>query len=204
MNLHEILWRNENQVLTPELIAGILHGAFMVEDQPLINSIGGPGTNSIGGLFPEPGQVVFTIERLSDRLDELIPMHQAQWDEIEPIREGLKPNYQGMIDAEKAGRYVLFTARKDGVLIGNTSCYLYQSMHTQKLVAKEDTMYLVPSARKGMTAIKFFKYCEERLIAAGAQEITISVKTTNDAHKLWERQGYQWTDRVLSKMIEAK
>ena len=38
MSLHQILWRNQGQVLTPELIVGVLHGAELAESEPLTAS----------------------------------------------------------------------------------------------------------------------------------------------------------------------
>lgn len=201
-NLHDILWRNEMQVLTPELIIGIEYGASTAAGTPIGNRK--PLIDSLGEFVGKAGAVSFHVERLADCLEEVRLQHADQWDEIEPIRTGLNPDYERQIEMERTGAYVLFTARdSEGVLVGNTSCYLFKSIHTQRLIAKEDTMYLVPVVRKGMLAVKFFRYCEEQLIRAGAMEITVSVKTTNEAHKLWERQGYLWTDRVLTKIIEA-
>lgn len=198
MNLYEILWRNSGQVLTPELIVGILHGAAApaTEDNTLLSKLG-PSEQKCG-------DVTFQIELLADCLDEVKQHHIDQWNEVERARQDLNPDYDTVLRKEREGFYLLFTARKDGKLVGNTGCYLYKSMHNQKLAAKEDTMYLAPEARKGFTAVRFFKYCEKQLLRTGVEEITISVKTTNSVYKLWERQGYEWTDRVYTKTFEVK
>jgi len=192
----QALWRNQGQVLTPEMIHGLV----------VCSTPAPPPDLWVKARFPvEPEDsngIVFDVERLASVLPEVSKHHVDQWNEVEGLREELRPNYDYMLDAERNGRYVLFTARRDGVLIGNTSCYLYDSLHTGKRAAKEDTMYVVPSERRGMMAVRFFRYCERQLVAFGAREITVQVKTTNRAHKLWERQGYQFTDRVLSKLIE--
>lgn len=196
MNIHDILWSNQGQRLTPELIVGILHGATTQPDNALINTIGDEKEEYNG--------VTFQVERLADCFDEVVAQHQAQWDEVEKVREDLNPDYEGVLARERAGTYVLFTARKDGELVGNTGCYLFRSMHNQDLSAKEDTMYLAPEVRKGRTAIKFFRYCESQLRRTGVEEITVQVKTTNKAYMLWEREGYTWTDRVLTKTFGSE
>jgi hypothetical protein len=197
--LAEILWRNHGQVLTPELIAGVLHAATPPPPETLDHSIAarlGPTPASYKGA-------TFQIERLRDAFDEVSAQHLAQWDEVEPARTGFNPNYEYAFGAEDAGRYVLFTARRDNVLIGNVGCYLYNSLHTQKLAAKEDVLYLVPEERKGYLAVKFFRYCEDVLVnMLAVKEVTISVKTTNEVYRLWERQGYKFTDRVLTRTFE--
>lgn len=192
----QALWRNQGQVLTPELIHGLAVCSAPVLEAP-------QDVVSMGNILSNQyGSVVFQVERLADILDEVSEHHKKQWDEIETHREGLNPNYEYMIDAEKQGRYVLFTARKQRRLIGNTGCYVYESLHTKKLSAKEDTMYIVPEERKGMFAVHFFKYCEAALKSLGVEEVTVQVKTSNKVYKLWERQGYVFTDRVLSKNIK--
>lgn len=192
MTIHEILWRNEGQVLTPELIVGILHGVMQKDDNALILSL--------GEFTDEYKGVMFHVERLADCLDEVKTLHQTQWEEVERVRDHLDPDYDAIINAETSGRYVLFTAKRDGVMIGNCGIYLYQSAHNKMLCAKEDTMFLVSKERKGLMASKFFDYCESMLTEkAGVKEVTMKVKTTNKAHVLWIRKGYIWTDRVLTK-----
>lgn len=196
----DALWRNQGQVLTPELILGILQTSAPVppEDKTVAY---------VHGRCPEQhGNILFQIEAMRDIFDELREHHQMQWDEVEGVRSDLNPNYEYLLSAERSGKYVVFTARdiSTGQLVGNTACYLYNSTHTGKPAAKEDTMYVRPEARKGMMAVRFFKYCEKQLVSLGAQEITVSVKTTNEVYKLWERQGYTFTDRVLTKTFEPE
>lgn len=199
--LHAVLWGNAGQKLTPELIVGILAGAEVASvEEPEDKSWFG----QFGYRLEEYKGLEFRVELLSDCLDEVSKQHIAQWNEVEPVRTGLNPNYEGMLARERIGQYVLFTAR-DAVtkeLLGNTSCYLYRSMHNGKLAAKEDTMYLDPRARKGMNAVRFFKYCEARLVEFGVREISLTVKTTNEVHKLWERQGYMFAERTYTKTFE--
>lgn len=194
-NLLDVLWRNQGQVLTPELILGLSHAlapAPTAEKQRILDKT--------GTCTESYKDVVFQIESIRQIFDEVAAQHRAQWDEVEPSREGLNPNYEYIFDSEDAGRYLLFTSRKDGRLVGNVGCYLYPSLHTQKLSAREDALYIVPDSRKGMLAVKFFKYCEGILVnKLAVEEITISTKTTNEVHKLWERQGYKFTDRILTK-----
>jgi len=191
-NPHEILWRNQNQILTPELIVGILHG---LNPAPQDNALAA----QFIGVTESYGGCSFQVERLSDLLPQIREMHVQQWNEVEQARDILNPDYDSILQSERDGRDLLFTARKDGELVGNVGCYLYRSLHTQNQCAREDAMYLIPAVRKGRLAIKFFEFCERNLVALKAQEITITTKTSNDVHKLWERKGYAWTDRVLTK-----
>jgi hypothetical protein len=63
-------------------------------------------------------------------------------------------------------------------------------------------MYVIPEERRGLMAVKFFLFFEDRLRDLGVSEFTVQVKTTNRAYKLWERQGYTFSDRVMSKILD--
>jgi hypothetical protein len=194
------LWRNQGQVLTPELILGLLQAATPVppEDKTV--------AYTHGPMAEQSGDVLFQLEAMRDIFDELREHHQMQWEEVGDTRAELNPNYEYLLSAERAGKYLVFTARDTttNTLLGNTACYLYHSTHTSRLEAREDTMYVRPEARKGLMAVRFFKYCEKQLVSLGAREINVSVKTTNEVYKLWERQGYTFTDRVLTKTFEPE
>lgn len=197
-NISDILWRNQGQVLTPELIFGISHAATPppAPNTSLLDQYGAQQIAVSG--------VTFQVDRLADIVDEIAPHHQAQWNEVEVERTDWNPDYQQAALTEAAGKYVLFTARRDGKLIGNMGCYLYHSLHNQKLSAKEDTMYLVPEERRGSLAIRFIQYCEDVLLMYGVEQITVTVKTSRDVGKLWERRGYAFTDRVLTKSFSKR
>lgn len=148
----------------------------------------------------------FAVERMEDIHDEMRPLHLAHWNETESHRHGLpfNPDYQTFIRYERAGRYILFTLRHDGVLLGNCAMYLSPSAHTQTLIAKEDTLYFLPEARKGKMAGKFIAYCEAALKSLGAREINVSVKTVNKAGRFFQMLGYKHVENGLTKVLEVE
>jgi N-acetylglutamate synthase-like GNAT family acetyltransferase len=101
------------------------------------------------------------------------------------------------------GRYVLFTLRNDGRLQGNCALYLDKNTHTQTLIATEDTLYLLPEARKGRAAKRFIEYCENSLKSLGVKEINVSVKTVNKAGRFFGMLGYRHVENGLSKILEG-
>ena len=156
--------------------------------------------------FPHGGYqgVTFQVERFSDCLEELKPLHEAQWLETDAYRhgQGLNPDYDGMIASERNGGYILFTARKDGVLIGNCGVYLFRSTHTQQLNASEDTLFILQDHRAGRLGIKLFQYCEAILYGLGVHEVRFKVKTGNRVWKAWQRLGYDITGIEMSKQLQ--
>lgn len=161
----------------------------------------------IEAILPETcGQVTFAIERMRDIEAEIKPLHQAHWHETEGHRHGLdlNPDYETFKRYERTGRYVLFTARKAGCLVGNCAMYLGMSAHTQTLVATEDTLYLLPEARRGTTGRAFIGYVEDGLRKLGVREIDITVKTVNRAERLFRMLGYRHVENGLTKILEAE
>lgn len=108
---------------------------------------------------------VFAVERLSEILPELHPLHEEHWATTEKARSGvpLAPDYPHMRACERAGTLIQFTARKDGRLVGNARFYLFKDLHSGTHGVREDTYFLRPEARVGFTAIRFWQYAERCL-----------------------------------------
>ena len=195
--LIDILKANIGQSLTPELAADIMLAAQQI---PTLIPF-----YDIDRIQPEQyREFTFAIEWIQDIAEEIKPLHRAHWNETESHRHDLpfNPDYETFIRYERAGRYVLFTLRKDGELLGNCAMYLDKSAHTQTLIATEDTLYLLPRARKGRAAIKFVAYIEKALKQIGAAEINITVKTVNTASKFFAALGYVHVENGLTKILE--
>lgn len=150
------------------------------------------------------GEFVFAVEKMEDIIEEMKPMHQAHWEETESHRHNLelKPDYDYFIASERAGRYILFTMRTEGKLVGNCAMYINESKHSDTLMSNEDTLYLYPEARKGRIAFKFVKYVEDSLQLLGVNEINISVKLVNKAARFFKMQGYREVEIGLTKILE--
>lgn len=149
------------------------------------------------------GELVFSVERLEDILEEIKPLHQTHWKETEAHRHGIEfnPDYAKFIVYEQAGHCVVFTLRKEGRLLGNFSLYLDQSMHTKTLMATEDTLFLMPEVRKGRNAMRFIEYAEKCLKSLGVREISVSVKLVNKAGRFFQMIGYRHVENGLTKVL---
>ena len=199
MTLNDILWRNQGNILTPELILGIVHG---------VSSAQPPDLALINHNFPPLGYkgVTFGIERISEIVDEISPLHTAHWQESESFRHGLEwnPNYNRWAADEMAGRFLLFTVRDElGVLKGYCQVYISVSTHTGTKICNEDALYLHPDVRKGFICSQLTKYAESVLEQLGVREVRLSVKVTNDIWRLFERIGYQRTGYELVKVLKG-
>lgn len=79
--------------------------------------------------------------------------------------------------------------------------YLDRSAHIQTTIATEDTLYLLPEARKGRAAIKFVAYVEDALKQIGAKEINITVEDCEHGGQVLSGLGYKHVDDGLTKIL---
>ena len=191
----QILSNNLGNTLTPELVYGILF-ALQNDTDDRINVEDIPAEEYEGFLI--------LAERIEDCIEEIKPLHDAHWQETEGYRHGLQLNmdYPYLINAERSGRFILFTVRCEGKLVGNCMMYLARSTHTQKWVAEEDTIFILPEYRKGRLGVRLIRYVEDVLRNMGITEVRITVKTVNTVAKLMMRMGYAHTGNQLTKVFE--
>lgn len=198
-DLISILKSNIDQPLSSELAADIMLAASQIPTFIPFDVIDKIQPDSYGNFM-------FSLEHIEGIVDEIKPLHQAHWNETEEHRHSLpfNPSYQTFIRYERAGRYVLFTLRSEGRLLGNCTMYLDKSAHTQTLIATEDTLYLLPEARKGGVAKRFVAYVENAMRLLGVGEINISVKTVNKAERFFRLLGYRHVENGLTKVLEIE
>jgi len=190
----EALWRNQGQVLTPELITGLIGALTYVPERYIDFSV----------IEPESyGAYTFHVERYADALPELSELHKLHWLETEKHRHGipLKPDYNGFVSADRSGGLVLFTIRKAGELVGQSTMKVYRSMHTQTLAADEDSLFLRADHRGGRTIFKFIAYMDKVLTGLHVKEVRVSSKLLNSADKLMMRCGFKPFATQLVKML---
>lgn len=190
--LKDILGRNLGQRLTPELVLGMLTAikpekAELPNPQPLVS-----------------GGYTFQRESVPDAAeggaDELATLH---WEEIEKHRHqlGLKIDWGQMASWEEEGRFIGFTARHDGRVVGYLAFSLTPGYHTAKMVATEDGLFLAPEHRKGLTAVRLIRYAESALIGMGAGEIHFVTKHGTTADQLMSRLGYPAISNLRIKVL---
>lgn len=193
--LCDALQRNIGNVLTPELVTGLLHALHFPNTSSAIDTQAIPAE--------EYAQFVIRVERIEDVLEEIKPLHAAHWQETETYRHGiaLDPDYDYMVNAERTGRFMLFTVRTNKQLVGNCMMYLTQSTHTRKWIAEEDTIFIDKEHRKGRIGIKLIQYVERVLATLRVTEIRVTVKTVNRVGDLLQALGYQHTANQLIKVL---
>lgn len=130
-------------------------------------------------------------EPLAEVWDEMIVNARLHWAETEMAAAGevFAPSYARY--AQYGDSYLVFTVRDGGRLVGHCGMYLVASMHSQKLLATEDTWYLLPEYRRGRNAIRFYHFVEVEMRARGVEKITMTAAPYNGACRIMEYLGYR-------------
>lgn len=150
--------------------------------------------------------LTYSIEPIGEIWDEFMVLARAHWSETESYRhqnQPLNPSKDRYVQYEKGGWYKEFTARNEsGELVGHIGMYVMPSMHSQCLVASEDTLYILPEYRKGRNALNLMKYVEAEMRKLGVVEISASTKPVNNAGRLLEYMGYVLATNGYSKHLK--
>lgn len=148
--------------------------------------------------------IEFSVEKFEDIIEELKPLLQAHWEEVEIYQDKIKLNpdynkYQIMSDQDMLH---MVTARLDGRIVGYYISFIMPHMHYQNhKFAFNDILYLDPTMRKGFTALKLFKYAENSLKEIGVSVITIHTKVDIPFDTLCEYLNYDYAERIYTKYI---
>ena len=147
--------------------------------------------------------MIFAIESLRDCWDEMVALAERHWNETQNFRkdEGFNPSRERYQQQEDWGSFVQFTARKNGVMVGYAGLYIVPSMHSQKLICCEDTWYLAPEERRGLAAIRFFKFMENECHRRGVWSVTLTAPTSTGAEKIHRFLGYTTVGTVSHKRL---
>lgn len=135
----------------------------------------------------------FQLEPVASVWNELMVLAQAHWRGTSGFRrhEPFNPSFKRYQDCNAMGFFQLFTARDGEQLVGYFGMYLSPSMHSQLLMATEDTFFIHPDYRKGTNAIRFIKHIEAQCREWGVHEILFSCETDNTvANKLLDFLHY--------------
>jgi len=145
--------------------------------------------------------ITYQEESLEDMWDDLMVNARLHWEETEGYRhdQPLNPDKARFLQYEKLGLYHSYSARDDGELIGNVTMYVSPSMHTQLLIATEDTMFIKKEYRGKRVYYKLFTMVEEEMKKLGVSEIMLTSKVSNPAGRLIERMGYNLVANEYSK-----
>jgi ribosomal protein S18 acetylase RimI-like enzyme len=137
--------------------------------------------------------------------DELHPLVSAEFAEVMPAGGSLNFDVNKFINHEKLGYLRVFTARRDGLLIGYFAAIVVLGSITCADAKTSGSVgwYVKPQYR-GVVGIRLLDYAEKYLEAEGVERCGVCVmSTSNAAIRLLEHKGYSEAERTYHKRLGA-
>ena len=143
-------------------------------------------------------------ESLYNVKEDIQPLIKEHW-KLVALNQGkikLNPDWQEYARLDSIGALRIFTARKDGKLVGYFFLIVAKSLHYQDhLFATNDVLFVLPEYRAGNTGYKLIKFAEQHCKEAGVSLMTINTKVHIPFDKLMQRMGFNLIERVYSKFV---
>ena len=135
--------------------------------------------------------------------EEFMRVLPAHYDELCVTKEfPFDPDWDAYDRMAQAGMLRTITVRNDAELIGYIAFFIQPHLHYKSCkMAFEDVYYLKPEYRKGRIGIKMFQYAEMALKRIGVNRINIHTKVHLDNTRLLKYLGYNFTDKIFTKVI---
>lgn len=134
-------------------------------------------------------EATFAAEPLAGILESgLEALLDAHWAEVAHDKDliALAPDWDEYLALERSGKFIGYTLRRNGTLIGYNAFFVLRSMHYKAHVfAQNDVIYLRPEER-GLDGIALVVNAERALKAMGVTKVFYHTKA--DAH-LGSRSG---------------
>lgn len=138
-----------------------------------------PAVKKYYGFQPaRAGQATFGIERVADIEDEVRVLHEEHYNETETLYldTEFSPSYDRYKASEEAGQFVLFTVRLGSTLAGYLQYYVFNDMHTEMKVAREDAFFVSKPFRGKKLGPSMLSYAEDALRQLGCKKVGMSSK----------------------------
>ncbi len=159
-------------------------------------------------------EIVIAREPLSNILESgLAELLVAHWKEVahDQGEIALDPDWDGYLQDERDHRFIAWSARRDGALVGYNAFFTVRPRHYRaNIFAINDVIYLKPGER-GAAGVHMIVEVEKALQGLGVTKAFYHVKTdvvlgqvgdsleqVEDLMKVEEATGIQLTDEVLA------
>ena len=141
-------------------------------------------------------------ESVADVLDEIKPLLARHWDEIATFKDlPLDPKYDAYLKADFAGLVRVYTARREGVLVGYGVFFIGNMHYQSSKIATQDLLFLAPEHRGSSIGMRLIRFCDDMLESEGVQVIYQHVKAAHDFGPLLERLGYETNEKLYAKRL---
>lgn len=128
---------------------------------------------------------------------ELAPLMAAHWMELNPADDlPFCPDVRTYEDCEAAGIFRLFTARREGGLIGYNAFFVRSGLHCKDVLqATHDALWVHPAFRH-FTSGKFMIWCDQQLAEEGVSTVSQNSRLDHPIDSTLKKLGYEPTETV--------
>ncbi len=151
------------------------------------------------------GNYAFAQEPLWRLSEDALPMLEAYFEEAGQFQEAvpLDPDWDSLFAYENAGQLKAFSMRDEGgELLGFAVFILTPTLHARgTLHAISDVVYLRPEYRQGLAGVKFLRFCEAQVKAAGARVAHFILKATAAAQVVERALGARIYEVTYMKVL---
>jgi len=124
----------------------------------------------------------YQTETFDQVIDEIKPLLEANHREIcaSPGLLKLAPDYESYKALEDAGVLFVFTARKEGALVGYVVVINTPNLHHKDVkFSIADTIYIKPEYRGSINGLKLLEFTKGQLKLNGVDYLTVHMNTDN-------------------------
>lgn len=148
-------------------------------------------------------KVTFQVEPWETYYAEARLLWPGHWKELatDP-KMPCGPDVEFYKAAQRAGIMQIVTARTEGRLVGYQISIIRRHTHYPVLCAFEDTFYLDPLYRKGMTGVKLISQSLKFLKALGVQRVYFMSIDSKPTEKLFQFLKFKRSHTVWSRRLD--
>lgn len=150
----------------------------------------------------------FSIEDGEANYPELQPLYFRHYGEMRDRLAGqgidigeCNPRLDMYFAAVRRGDLITYVVRLDGKAVGYSNIYLTNDMHNGRLIAREDTIYILPEHRNGIGR-RFSKFILSHLKHVGVKALNVTALTDLRVAKLWKRMGFKEVGMAMTYVFE--
>lgn len=149
-------------------------------------------------------EIEFKRDKVANVYKEIKPLLKRHFNEISANKDiDLDPNFFLYHKMEQRDSFVLFSARKAGVLIGYCAFFIEHNLHYQKsLQANQDVIFIDKEYRGSGFGKDFILYCDMELKKMGVQVVYQHVKVMHNFGPLLVHVGYKHVEHIYSKRLD--
>ena len=150
--------------------------------------------------------MIYQRECLSSVKEDMKPLLEKHWEAV-ALNQGkikLNPDWERYAELDASNVLRIFTARKDGKLVGYCVVLVSTSLHYKDhKFAINDVVFVLPEYRSGATGYHLIKTVEDHCLEDGVSLLNINTKVHVPFDNLMIGMGLDLIERVYSKYLEG-